>query len=842
MKRIAIILMLCLCVGLFAACGGEPVETESESGTAQEFTTPQESESESETASTTTRESETEFDTESETVTTEGATETISETESTTKETVLTETSESETVEPEAESEEEAQAFRLPVVISGVELKAAADVYVAVGGDRFSKTELAEDRSYVSMYGQDGAREHFFIPYENGKIVGKYVVLKYRYSADNPTTPAGKIEIFTSGTAEKPNPNCKFYAPVIADGEWHVLILDLSEVQDPIMSDRVMPDANGNYTVKFFRLDPMNYPTTASDRFDLAYVAISNSLANVYKYVGMNDEEAYLYNERSADPVLVNTAEIPELDETDTPPEEEIGVDLFISDDKADMIYRRGDGFKYAQHNNKKAAVFEKACEYYEKKGYQKYCENTVGEMLSVTYTKDETVITVLFNGAKGELSFVYGEGTLPKQVTEYTAVGETTVTQLDTRHEDGNGMAYIIRLADGTFLLVDGGYAETTDATFAKLVELNGGSEETIHIRAWLLTHSHGDHFGNFQEFSAKYADKVKLDALLYAPTHKIAGQDPYLVTKLPDQVKRFEGAELCSMASGMVFRFADVQLEVLLTAEQIYKNGDPGNYNESSAVFRIQNESGSIIFFGDAGENCAGWLCESYGEALKSDMAQASHHGLETCTIAVYDLIKPSTVWWPCAEFLLSQERGTYKQALLSSDYAKEHIFHGYGDVTRSLAYKPQVAYLSLFPKSASVVTGSSNVTNIRIEDGVLKYEVTGDAETPDAFVWFKAKASTTEYNALRIVVDANACIGGNPELRITAGNQQSGSFAGTKVESLKPQGVSDGEKMTLIVYLGDREDYVRNLTSLRFDLGGISGQTVSIYSIEAFWIDVD
>ncbi len=46
------------------------------------------------------------------------------------------------------------------------------------------------------------------------------------------------------------------------------------------------------------------------------------------------------------------------------------------------------------------------------------------------------------------------------------------------------------------------------------------------------------------------------------------------------------------------MVFNFADVEMEILVTAEQIYKYRDPGNHNEHSTVFRIQNEDGSVVF----------------------------------------------------------------------------------------------------------------------------------------------------------------------------------------------------------------------------------------------------
>jgi glyoxylase-like metal-dependent hydrolase (beta-lactamase superfamily II) len=80
------------------------------------------------------------------------------------------------------------------------------------------------------------------------------------------------------------------------------------------------------------------------------------------------------------------------------------------------------------------------------------------------------------------------------------------------------NGMGYVIRLADGSFIVYDGGYTKRLPELWNVLTTLNGG-EEGIVIRAWLLTHAHGDHYAAFRAFAPLYADNVTLETVMISP-----------------------------------------------------------------------------------------------------------------------------------------------------------------------------------------------------------------------------------------------------------------------------------------------------------------------------------
>ena len=447
------------------------------------------------------------------------------------------------------------------------------------------------------------------------------------------------------------------------------------------------------------------------------------------------------------------------------------------------------------------------------------------------------------------------GADALPDANSDYKAIyGKTTITQNYSPQD--NGMCYFIKLADGSFIIVDGGYAEgyiddgvhKDDAVrvYNTLVDLNGGSEN-IHIRAWLITHSHGDHYQVFRYFANNYTQNVTLDTLLCSPAAeyingvKVTGYDRYLTDSVQADAKKL-GADVAYVRTGMSFKFVDITFEMLLTPEQIYKTGDTGNFNETSVVSRIKNADGSMIFLGDCGKHASDWLVNTYGSALKSDMVQMAHHGCETATASLYDNIAAPTVFWPCnLNLLMSDRGGLVKQHVLDAEYSKEHLLHDYGCVTRTLGYIPQTEYKSIMPKDTDQVAGSGWTENIRLEDGVLRYDVkSGGSGTPDPYVYFNVDINASQYNAIKLVVDPADIK--NAVVFFTYGT----SFVGGQERGFRAQGLcaEDDDKMTIILYLGNVSTFKEDttLTKLRIDLGDTVGETIDIYSVEAYYVDVD
>ena len=97
------------------------------------------------------------------------------------------------------------------------------------------------------------------------------------------------------------------------------------------------------------------------------------------------------------------------------------------------------------------------------------------------------------------------------------------------------------------------------------------------------------------------------------------------------------------------------------------------------------------------------------------------------------------------------------------------------------------------------------------------------------------------TEKYNAIRIVVNTEAC-NASVGMFFTCGNDTLGKYSAEKSNYLGVAGASDDGTTTLIGYLADTEGYSGKLTSIRLDFGTEDGQTVEIYSIEMFYVEVD
>ena len=331
---------------------------------------------------------------------------------------------------------------------------------------------------------------------------------------------------------------------------------------------------------------------------------------------------------------------------------------------------------------NKTEEDFLGVCKYYSENGYELYGYNVLGNVLAATYVKNARMVHIYWIGnGVNELGIVNSESggaTLPPVIPEVTSGEyETIITQMRALEEDNgtriNGMGYVIRLADGSFIVYDGGYTVRLPELWNILTTLNGG-EEGIVIRAWLLTHAHGDHDQCFLAFANEYGSKVTLEWLLASPTE--ANNDKYT-----SAIKKFGGAEIVYVHTGMVFRFCDVTMEILCSSDEIYYDGASDDFNNSSIVSRVYKEDGkSFMVLGDAGDEVADKLIPMYGEYLQSDICQASHHGVEDFTIEAYRLIRAGIWFYPCNTSLynLTNRDREVRDEIKNAEYTKRIYLH--------------------------------------------------------------------------------------------------------------------------------------------------------------------
>ena len=343
--------------------------------------------------------------------------------------------------------------------------------------------------------------------------------------------------------------------------------------------------------------------------------------------------------------------------------------------------------------------TFLGVCKYFEDSGYGLYGYNVLADNHFATFVKGKKLAHIYWIECESELNVVLsdnsGEALPPKEPAVITGEYRTSVTQLQS--ERHNGMGYVIQLADGSFIIYDGGYEEQIDQLWETLVSLNGG-EENIIIRGWVITHSHNDHYTCFSGFSDKYADKVTLERLIISPVNKKdTDGDTYFHTGAKTDAAKFAGAKILYAHTGMVLSFCNVKMEMLFAAEELYISdarwgsglANLIDFNSSSLVSRVYTDDYSALFLGDATINTASRMLVYYGDYLRSNMCQAAHHGFESFPLIGYTHIKAEIMWYPtnqdCYDYEGAEDVGDIREAVRNSKYTKEVIVHEHSPETR-------------------------------------------------------------------------------------------------------------------------------------------------------------
>ena len=273
------------------------------------------------------------------------------------------------------------------------------------------------------------------------------------------------------------------------------------------------------------------------------------------------------------------------------------------------------------------------------------------------------------------------------------------TLYQLELRQSVVNcGMSYVFQLADGSFFLIDGGYFTKgeADGLFAFL-KARGG--ENPVIRGWLFTHAHQDHLGCFMDFVLRHLDEAVIGGLYYnfqpVDLSKAKG-DPRKKSNDIATVKEFyeilekrcANIPVTKLRTGDRFRFGELELEVLYTADDILPLET--SFNDYSCVTKVTVGGQSVLFLGDVQENGSARLLEHKTDKLRSDFVQAAHHGFNGATEELYRAIGADVALFPCPDFEFEKNRtGPVNRCVL--ELAKEYYVSGYGTDEFTFPYRP-------------------------------------------------------------------------------------------------------------------------------------------------------
>lgn len=320
---------------------------------------------------------------------------------------------------------------------------------------------------------------------------------------------------------------------------------------------------------------------------------------------------------------------------------------------------------------------------------FRQYLNNTTGSTLYVyhsayTYAGEQGVTDVLPSlriVASTTESVNLPDSTMLNSNQSYEKKTETMITSLsfdyEWRSEKDNssrfGMSYIYTLEDGSFIVFDGGMSDASGAwdgsnyiynTLYDLFYLVHGAAPSdsnpMMIRAWIITHEHSDHHGGFKKFmQTKVNSTVKVERLLFngasaSETVNVTNPDIRTIQGFVKDMEAKYGTKYIKVHTGQVFYFINAKIEILYTHEDAYPS-KLEYFNNTSTTCKITTSArGSAdvvtgVWLGDLERVGSRRMRAMWGDYLDSDMGQIAHHGVNGCEAALYDLIRPTVVWFP-------------------------------------------------------------------------------------------------------------------------------------------------------------------------------------------------
>lgn len=372
---------------------------------------------------------------------------------------------------------------------------------------------------------------------------------------------------------------------------------------------------------------------------------------------------------------------------------------ISLIDTEPSLKYDCGKGCEMLLFENCSRDEFENQCRLIEESGYTLYDCNEVRDCCFKTYISDKVVhIYHCENERRIRLIADPNKNLFNKTPENCAVTHPTTLWQFEVDHSLIDcGMCYIVRCCDGSFFIIDSAhmYSVNDDIRIIEFLKRLTGGKKPV-VSGWFFSHSHEDHVCKFLDIVEYHRNEIEIEKVYYnfPPTNHRDnfhwGECGKAVTERFEKVMSENPDIKCvTLHSGQHFYIRNLEFTVLCTHEDVYP-ASFSDYNNSSTVLMMTAEESNVLFPGDASVESDKVLVARWGDSLKCDVVQVSHHGHTGTSPEFYRFADAECALFAVTVIKYDEEYPRQEANRVAVEIAKEYHIASNGTVEIPLPYK--------------------------------------------------------------------------------------------------------------------------------------------------------
>ena len=363
-------------------------------------------------------------------------------------------------------------------------------------------------------------------------------------------------------------------------------------------------------------------------------------------------------------------------------------------------IYDCSDGVSMALYDNVKENDFISYKNTLENDGYAFFDSTDFAGNIHFTLKKDGMTVQ-LYRSKDGKMRVIADNYTADydKEQGSVEKKCNTELYQFETDHSLIDcGMCYIIRCADNSFFIIDSAHnlsVHDNDRIHDFLRSMTPENEK-IRIAGWFVSHGHDDHYSKFMDYLLYNCEDTVIERIylnLVSGQHPDCGKwDKYntdLMEKFRDFINNQCDIPIVKLHTGQRFFVRNLEFKVLCTHEDVYPESMQ-DFNNSSVVLMLETEGTKVLLPGDASDKESIVMEERYGDWLKSDIVQLSHHGHNGTSEKFYEYVNADVVLCPNTQIKIDEEFPRIRANRVAKEISKEFYVSANGTVKLTLPYE--------------------------------------------------------------------------------------------------------------------------------------------------------